>query len=460
MPLWYPTRPVGVARGWCLEPAFGRAGCRRGPAARSLCQHVLRGEPAGHLPADDARGGVGVRKRGDAGGLVGARRHELEDEGAVRAGIVDEGKRQEQHHAVARGVVGRRHEAIALARAALGEVDGVVDGAADAAVAPRLARDGAREPAQGVPAALRRRGAGEPVELVRGVRAVELGREESLRQSCQSVAEKRAVVGHGKRAVAQGHVVHAGEVGRAGRQLGERRHESGAELARARRGEAVEVPGDVRSRGGEDGIELLVHGRHEARVKGGETAVRARGEPALRAGARERGREVLAQDAVAARLAHALAGVVPALGRGGRGKGAQGLVPRADLHELGEVADGIGALGACRGARREVAPVAALGLWQPLDPGRLVGLAGAVVAVDEREVPAARVAGARGAADGDADGLGAVLLQVAQGEGHEVARAGGRSRGTRHAPVLVEHGHEVGVEGQDRGEQAEQGGLD
>lgn len=30
MPLWYPTRPVGVARGWCLEPAFGWTGCRPG----------------------------------------------------------------------------------------------------------------------------------------------------------------------------------------------------------------------------------------------------------------------------------------------------------------------------------------------------------------------------------------------------------------------------------------------
>ena len=132
------------------------------------------------------------------------------------------------------------------------------------------------------------------------VGARELLGEEAPWQTVCAVGQDRAVVGDDERALAHADVVDRAQVGGPHGQLGQLRHEASAQLAGARGGKAVEVPGDVGAGGRHHGVELLVHGRGEAGVERGKRPVGRDGERVGGADARERGGEVVAQDAVAA----------------------------------------------------------------------------------------------------------------------------------------------------------------
>ena len=111
----------------------------------ALGQGAISLAPRRQLLAHHARGRVGARQGGNGRRLVGAARHELEDQRAVDACVVNESERQEHELAAEGGVEGGRDVAVAAARAAQREVDGIVERTARAAITAGLALNGARE---------------------------------------------------------------------------------------------------------------------------------------------------------------------------------------------------------------------------------------------------------------------------------------------------------------------------
>ena len=184
-------------------------------------------------------------------------------------------------------------------------------------------------------------------------------------------------------------VLNAFEVaGRLG-QIGKRRHKAGAKLARACRGKSVELPGNVTDVGREDRVDVLAKGSEQPRVKRCERAVCRRGNAVLLNDTMEGYGEVLAQDAIAGRRAHALAGEVPALGRHHGGKRPQGALPGTDNRKLRKLAKRAndGSAHALQRRTREVAPRALVGRGKALKANLLVDHAGTVVTIYQRKAP-------------------------------------------------------------------------
>ena len=111
----------------------------------ALGQGAISLEPRRQLLTYHARGRVGARQGGNGCCLVGTAWHELEDQRAVDACVVNESERQEHELAAEGGVEGGRDVTVAAACAAQREVDGIVERTARAAITAGLALNGARE---------------------------------------------------------------------------------------------------------------------------------------------------------------------------------------------------------------------------------------------------------------------------------------------------------------------------
>ena len=136
----------------------------------ALGQGAISLEPRRQLLAHHACGCVGARQGGNGRCLVGAARHELEDQRAVDVRFVNESERQKHEFAPESCVEGGRNVAIAATGATKREVDGIVERTARAAITAGLALNGAREVASRG-GSLGGAGGGETVERGLGISA-------------------------------------------------------------------------------------------------------------------------------------------------------------------------------------------------------------------------------------------------------------------------------------------------